>query len=134
MNNIPTGHLIGWGVMAFFGIWWLGWLFTRGMAAARKAKALRTEDPAEAAAGLTIGDKEENRADFIRELSKPSPPAPGSPMETAQACATLGVTLAGSGMAWTVLFSSHPIASVAMIAGLVLFLLGGAVAIGSGKS
>jgi len=130
MNDIPTNHLVGWGILAFFGVWWLGWLFTRGMAASRKDHAIKTGD----ASGLTLEDREENRAAFVRELSRPAPPKAGSSMETAKACATLGVVITGAGMALS-LFTDWgtSVSSLLLCVGLLLVLLGGAVALGGGK-
>jgi hypothetical protein len=125
-----TGDMIGWCVIAVFGLWWLGWLFTRGASAARKDRAIRTGD----ASGLTIEDKAENRQAFIQELAKPGPATPGSSIHGTKACATLGAVLIGIGMvvgifeAGTSTFSSMPICG-----GLLLLFLSGALALGGGK-
>lgn len=130
MTNLHSGEWAGFGILAFLGVWWLGWLFTRGMAASRKARAIKTGD----ASGLTLEDREENVRDFVREISKPAPPAPGSSLATAKACATLGVTLVGIGMLIGMFTDGgRSIASLALCAGLLLAMLGGAVAIGGGK-
>ena len=130
MTNLHSGEWAGFGILAFLGVWWLGWLFTRGMAASRKDHALKTGD----ASGLTLNDKEENRAAFIADMSKPGAAVPGSSMHTAKACATLGVTLVAVGMGIGMFTDGgRSIASFAICAGLLLAMLGGAVAIGGGK-
>lgn len=130
MSTWHSGEWAGFGILGILGVWWLGWLFTRGMAASRKDHAIKTGD----ASGLTIQDKEENRAAFVRELSKPADPKAGSPMATAKACATLGVTLVGIGMGVGMFTDGgRSIASLAICAGLLLAMLGGAVALGGSK-
>lgn len=123
--RLNTGELIGWGVVAALFLWWLGWLFTRGMSQARKARALRTGDPAE----LTPDDRAENVKDFQAGLQQPKEMSPAS------AFGLLGVVLLVLGLAG-VLVSKTPttISSVAIWIGVILLAIGGAVAFGHGSS
>ena len=131
MTNELIGNLIGWSIAGVLGLWWLGWLFTRGMAARRKDVARRTGE----VSGLTLEDREENRAAFIADLSKPGAGLPGSSMRTAGACATLGAVLVGAGVVVSLVEegSTGALSGLLLCVGLGLFLLGGAVAIGGGK-
>ena len=131
MTNETIGNLIGWSIAGVLGLWWLGWLFTRGMAARRKDVARRTGE----VSGLTLEDREENRAQFIADLSKPGAALPGSSMHTASACATLGAVLVGAGVVVSLFQegSTGTLSGLLLCVGLVLLLLAGAVAIGGGK-
>lgn len=130
MNDITTGNWIGWGIIGVLGLWWLGWLFTRGAAASRKDRALKTGD----ASNLTLQDREENREAFFQALAKPAPATVGSSLHTAKACVTLGVVLVGAGMAMSLFMDGGTsVSSLLLCVGLLLVMLAGAVAIGGGK-
>jgi hypothetical protein len=97
------------------------------MSAARKAKAVKTGDPA----GLTEEDKAENVAAFVEGLAKPPAPARGSSMESANACGLLGAVLTGGGILLALLMeNSSSLVSLLILVGVGLLLLAGAVAYG----